>query len=241
MEVSPLCDNCYAREWAKRYDRAKWGADEPRLSIKSVWNDLKKLERDAAAANRIDRVFIGSMMDIFEKPMPMVDSKGERMHGDTGMLRTGFFEEKVPQQPHLLHLFLTKRPANIPAYVPMSWRPAPNNVMFGTSVGTVDTLKAVDHLRRAQGRRFLSIEPLLEPLGKINLTGIEWVIVGCESRGKSAGRFADGYEDAARDILRQCRETGTQFFNKQMPINGTVSHDISQWPADLQVQELPLV
>ncbi len=240
VEVSPLCDNCYAREFAKRYDRAKWGADEPRVSIKSVWNDLKKFQRNAADAGRIDRVFVGSMMDIFEKPMPVVDSKGEEMGIDTGALRRGFFEEVVPASPNLLFLLLTKRPANIPKYIPDSWRAgAPSNVMFGTSIGTIKTIDAAWALREAPGRRFLSIEPLLEPLGDLPLDGIEWVITGIESRGARAGRFADGYENAAWRIAKQCRHESVKYFNKQMPINGKVSHDPNEWPLDLRSQEVP--
>jgi protein gp37 len=242
VEVSPLCDNCYAREWAKRYDRAKWGADEPRLFIKSGWTDVLKWQRVAAAAGEVHNVFCGSMMDIFEKPMPVVDGKGEDMHITTETLRCRLFLEVVPRCPNLLFLLLTKRPANIPKYVPPAWLDnPPANVMYGTSPGTQSTAdQLVRQIRHVPGRRFLSIEPLLEPVGLGDgLADIDWTIIGCESLGGRAGRFQDGYEDAARWIKGQCAGWGVPFFHKQMPIRGRVSHKPEEWPADLRVRDLP--
>lgn len=215
VEVSPLCDHCYAREWAKRYDRAKWGADEPRLTIKSVWNDLRKLQRDAAAAGEVRRVFVGSMMDIFEKPMPVVDAKGERVGGiTTGTLRDGFFRDVVPACPNLLFLLLTKRPANIGKYIPTEWHASPPpNVMYGTSVGTQATAdQAVPALRSAPGRRFLSVEPLLERVDlSRHLDGVEWVIVGGES-GRRARPMHPAWPRLIRD---QCAAAGVAYHFKQ--------------------------
>src|SRR5947209_8246197 len=79
VEVSAECDNCYAREWSKRYDRAKWGAHEPRLAIKGVWHQLERMQRDAARDGTIRSVFVGSMMDIAEKARPVVNAKGESL------------------------------------------------------------------------------------------------------------------------------------------------------------------
>lgn len=67
--------------------------------------------------------------------------------------------------------------------------------------------------------------------------GIDWVIVGCESRGKRAGRFADGYVDAAKRINDQCREAGVPVFNKQVPVDGRVSHDPCEWPEGIRSRE----
>lgn len=71
------------------------------------------------------------------------------------------------------------------------------------------------------------------------LPSIDWVIVGCESDGKRAGRYAAGYEAAARDIIKQCQAAGVPVFHKQMPINGRKSGTMSEWPADLRVREMP--
>jgi protein gp37 len=70
----------------------------------------------------------------------------------------------------------------------------------------------IEELRRTPARvRFLSIEPLLEDLGRIDLGGIDWVIVGGES-GPGARRMEERWVVSLRD---QCREAGVPFFFKQ--------------------------
>src|SRR4051812_34878582 len=93
-KVHEGCDHCYAETLSHRWGRDIWGNDKPRMEIRSVWSDLARMQRMAAEAGEIHRVFVGSMMDIFEKPMTLVDSKGEMvtdgMHvypADTGQLR----------------------------------------------------------------------------------------------------------------------------------------------------------
>lgn len=226
VEVSALCDHCYAREWAKRYDRAKWGAAEPRLAVEGVWNDLRKFQKNAAAASEIHRVFVGSMMDIFEKPMPVVDGKGELKGCSTDDLRQRFFREVVPASPNLLFLLLTKRPSKIPKYVIPAWSGgAPSNVMFGTSVGTQETAdQATPHLQRANGRRFLSVEPLLGPVS-LDLDGIDWVIVG----GESGSHARPMHPDWATSIRDQCQASGVPFHFKQFgeyaPLDAIYNND----------------
>lgn len=156
----------------------------------------------------------------------------------TGELRRKCFNEVVPASPNLRFLFLTKRPSNIPAYIPRHWQSgAPSNVMFGTSVGTQATAdQATPQLRKAPGQRFLSIEPLLEAV-KLNLDGINWVIVGTES---GAGRRPMQAE-WARDIKRQCDDSGVAFFCKQMEVGGKVVHSLEQFPGDLRVRQMPEV
>jgi hypothetical protein len=77
VEVSPLCDNCYAREWAARYDRAKWGAKEPRLAIKGVWADLAKWQRGRGGkGDRLPRV-----LRVDDGHLREADACGEREGG----------------------------------------------------------------------------------------------------------------------------------------------------------------
>lgn len=89
------------------------------------------------------------------------------------------------------------------------------NVQIGVSVeNRRHGLPRIDHLRDISAAvRFLSIEPLLEHLGRINLDGIGWVIAGCES-GPRARPFE---EDWVRDIRDQCLSAGVPFFYKQAP------------------------
>jgi protein gp37 len=106
--------------------------------------------------------------------------------------------------------------------------------------------------------RWLSCEPLLgginfgDSLGEAELIsysafnstaqtagGIDWVIVGCESHGKQAGRNAENYEADALGVIEQCRAAGAPVFNKQMPIDGNVSHEPDEWPEALRVRQFP--
>lgn len=181
-EVHGGCDNCYARVLSHRWGQELWGNDVPRREIKSVWKDLNRYQKMAAAAGEIHRVFVGSMMDIFEKPMPLIDTNGKKVminvptdHGprmmpvDTGVLRDNLFDFITDGHfPNLIFLFLTKRPSNINKYIPPRWKTdCPENVMFGTSPVNQETAdKLIPQLLEAPGRKFLSVEPMLGPISK---------------------------------------------------------------------------
>ena len=112
-KVHEGCDNCYAETLSHRWGRDIWGNDKPRMEIKSVWKDLEKYQKLAKAAGEIHKVFVGSMMDIFEKPMMMVDSKGVECFNGTGFVRNYFFSNiDAGHYPNLMFLLLTKRPSN---------------------------------------------------------------------------------------------------------------------------------
>lgn len=73
---------------------------------------------------------------------------------------------------------------------------------------------------------------------------LDWVIIGCESRGKNVGRLPGGsekgYWEAAEKLIDQCNEAGVAVFHKQGPVNGKVSHNPSEWPKFARFQEWPL-
>jgi protein gp37 len=181
-----LTHNCYAEAWSKRFDGGNtvWGNDAPRREIRKTFADFKRYQRMAAEAGEIHRVFVGSMMDIFEKPMDLINAKGEPVTaiGSDGLefelktdwLRNAFFNDVVPNCPNLMFLLLTKRPSNINKYIPNDWKKnPPENVMFGTSIvnqKTADDL--IPQLLRVNGKRFLSMEP---QLGKIMLGDFLWM------------------------------------------------------------------
>lgn len=245
-KVHAGCDHCYAETLSHRWGNDVWGNDKPRKFIKSTWSDLTKYQRSAEAAGRIDRVFVGSMMDIFEKPMPLIDSKGEEMPLTTGGRRAVFFDFLERDCfPNLDFLLLTKRPSNINKYTLDTWKAKPpKNVMFGTSIVDQSSLKTLlPQLKAVNGRRFLSLEPLLEYLPNLDLSGIDWVIVGGES-----GHGARPMELAwAAGIKAQCEAQGVAFFFKQtgtvlakkMGLKNGKGDDISEWPEWLQVQNFP--
>jgi len=73
-----------------------------------------------------------------------------------------------------------------------------------------------------------------------NLATLSWLILGCESlAGGKAGRFQDGFIDAARSLVRQCKTADVPVYVKQIPIKGKVNRKISDWPKDLQIQDYP--
>lgn len=185
VKVNEGCDNCYAETLSKRFDKGKslWGKNSSRKIIKSAFNDLAKFQKKAQKLNQIHKVFIGSMMDIFEKPMPMINEKGNAvshplMEGkdplnklgySTGDLRSFLFSEiENGNYPNLMFLFLTKRPSNINKYIPQKWKNnPPKNVMFGLSIVNQETAdKLIPDFLEVRGMKFLSIEP---QLGEIDL------------------------------------------------------------------------
>ena len=90
------------------------------------------------------------------------------------------------------------------------------------SVEDKSALARADELRDTPATvRFLSCEPLLEDLGPINLRGISWVIVGCES-GPVARHMKDDWALSIRD---QCQAAGVAFFLKQRMACGKLDHE----------------
>ncbi len=249
-EVHEGCDNCYARVLAHRWGQELWGNDVPRRAVKSVWKDLNKYQNDAAAAGEKHAVFVGSMMDIFEKPMPLVDIKGQKIMlddmdevgMDTGDLRNQLFSNiSKNEYPNLLFLFLTKRPSNINKYIPEAWKMIPPaNVMFGTSVVNQETAdKLIPQLLEAPGKKFLSMEPMLglitmDPywlIGSFRYKGqIDWVICGGES-GHGRRPFDVSW---AYDLYEQCKAANTPFFMKQID-------KVIPVPEDLLIREFPVI
>lgn len=233
------CDNCYAETLAKRHGHKIWGNKTPRKATKSVWKDFLKWQAFAADAGEMHRVFVGSMMDIFEKPMPLVNWQGEpivdRVEGwpvFTDSLRERFFNEIVPACPNLDFLLLTKRPSNINKYIPSEWKlKPPPNVMFGTSpVNQKTFIDLVNQLKQVNGRLFLSIEPQLEVIVPTRelLADIDWVIQGGES-GQNKRPFYTAWARIMRDI---CQENNIPYFFKQID-------KVQPIPPDLMVRQFP--
>lgn len=228
-KVHEGCDNCYAETLAKRWGNDIWGNDKPRKEIKSVWNDLLKYQKLAEKANEVHRVFVGSMMDIFEKPMSIIGAAIPEY--TTGVLRDKFFDQiNEGWYPNLVFLLLTKRPSNINKMIPEQWKTnPPQNVMFGTSPvnqQTFDTLTR--HLLEVNGLRFLSVEPQLDKIELNDLKGIDWIIQGGES-----GHHKRPFNlEWARKMKAECSILNIPYFFKQID-------KIQEIPTDLQVRMFP--
>jgi protein gp37 len=141
-------------------------------------------------------IFVNSMSDLFHKDVPL--DYIQRV-----------FDVMNEASQHTFQI-LTKRADRLAELSPaLQWGP---NIWMGVSVESEKYLHRIDSLRMAQAEtRFLSLEPLLGPLPSLNLTGIDWVIVGGES-----GPGARAMEGAwVRRIRAQCRAARVPFFFKQ--------------------------
>lgn len=167
IEVSPACDNCYARTWAKFTGYDVWGtaAETPRRFFGDKhWNEPRKWNRDAEAAGERRRVFCASMADVFEQN----DALDVHRHRLWSLILA---------TPNLDWLLLTKRPQNITRMVPKAWLEwPPFNVWYGT---TVENQHYADQripilLAVPAAVRFLSMEPLLGPVNLLNDAAITY-------------------------------------------------------------------
>lgn len=233
------CDNCYAEKFAYSKGHSLWGKDAPRLIIKPIFKNLAKYQRQAAEGKRRDRVFVGSMMDIFEKSLPLFFFNGTPVINDvtlaavtSGELREELFRRiSNNEYPNLYFLLLTKRPSNINKMIPAAWKESPpENVMFGASTvdqPTFDNL--VKHLKKVKGKRFLSMEPQVGPIVG-DLDGIDWVIQGGESGAKSKRRpFKLEWATSMRE---QCEKAGVPYFFKQID-------KVTPIPVEYMIREVP--
>jgi protein gp37 len=199
-KVGPGCDHCYAEALDHRFGHDHWGADKtPRTMSNENWRKPIRWNSQATIANRRSKVFCGSMCDWADNNAP--DGQRERLIST------------IAQTPMLDWQLLTKRAPNIRRFLPADWGSGYANVWLGVTVeNRFHGLPRIDVLREIPATvRFLSVEPLLEDLGNVNLTGIDWVIVGGES-GASARPMELAW---VNNIRRQCEEQNVSFFFKQ--------------------------
>jgi protein gp37 len=199
--ISAGCDNCYALTLAKRLKAmgsAKYQADgDPRTSGPGFGVTVHNDALDAPLHWRKRRtVFVNSMSDLFHAKVP------------TSFVQRVF--EVMAATPQHTYQVLTKRARRLARLAPtMEW---PANVWMGVSVENSDVLHRVDELRTVPAAvRFLSCEPLLGPLDRLDLDGIGWVIVGGES-GPHARPVAAEWITNIRDA---CNDHEVPFFFKQ--------------------------
>jgi protein gp37 len=154
-KISPACKHCYAERLAKRL-RAMGQrnyANGFRLTLQPHMLELPLKWR------RPSRVFVNSMSDLFHKEVPL------------GYVKQVF--DVMDRADWHQYQLLTKRSERLLQLSPiLEWRP---HIWMGVSVENEDYLFRVDHLRRTGAYlKFLSIEPLLGPLRKVDLRGIDW-------------------------------------------------------------------
>ena len=224
-KISAGCDNCYAERFSERF---RGTPDHP---FESGFDLTLRPDRlDLPLRWRASRmIFVNSMSDLFHKQVPRefierVCETMERASWHTFQILT--------KRSSLLRRFLKERygPARGPAHM---W--------FGVSVEDRSKLSRVRHLREAPaGVRFLSIEPLIGRIGRLDLTDIDWVIVGGESGPRARPMDADW----VREIRDQCADEGVAFFFKQWggfrPKAGGRELDGREWSEFPDRSRLPL-
>lgn len=197
-KVSPGCKHCYAEQLAKRLKR---------MGAPGYENGFKLTLHPDRLGDPLERKkptiwFVNSMSDLFHERVPFefIDQ----------------VMDTIRQTPQHRYQILTKRPARMAEY--FTQRKATTNAWLGTSVEDrkygvprIGTLRGIE-----AAVRFLSIEPLLEDLGPLDLSGISWVIVGGES-GSKARPMDPAW---ARSIRDQCKKAKVAFFFKQWGSHG---------------------
>lgn len=191
-KVSAGCRHCYAERMSLRLqamgkphyrDGFRLALHEDALAIPLRWKSSRL-------------IFVNSMSDLFQRDVPLAFIKK-------------VFDVMVQCPQHTFQI-LTKRPEIAAAAASeLSW---PENVWLGTSVEDVRVVDRIKSLRQVPAAvRFLSVEPLLGPIPRLPLTGIDWVIVG----GESGPGSRPMQPDWVRNIRDRCIARDVPFFFKQ--------------------------
>jgi len=191
-KLSIGCAHCYAEIMARRL-RA--------MGVKKYANEFAITLHENTLAEPLNwkhphTVFVCSMADLFHEAVPF--SFIDRVM------------DTIQKTKHHRYQILTKRANRMAEY--FSKAKIPENVWLGVTVEAPSELSRIDSLRELQSSiRFLSCEPLVEDLGIIDLTGIDWVIVG----GESGVQARPMKPEWVRSMLQQAEEQGVAFFFKQ--------------------------
>ncbi|MEW6472919.1 MAG: phage Gp37/Gp68 family protein [Actinomycetota bacterium] len=199
--TSPGCDNCYAMSLARRMKamgQPKYQRDGdartsgPGFGL-TIHHDALDIPRRWKAPRTI---FVNSMSDLFHNEVPV------------DFIREVF--TVIAETPQHNYQVLTKRSKRLAQLASeLTWSA---NLWMGVSVENDRYAFRIDHLRQVPAAiRFVSAEPLLGPLPRLDLAGIDWLIAGGES-----GPGARPMElEWATDLRDQCRAAGVAYFFKQ--------------------------
>lgn len=192
-KVSPGCKNCYAEVMAKRLQA---------IGVRGYENGFRLTLVPERLAQPLERrkptvYFVNSMSDLFHEKVPF------------DYIRRVF--DVMAHAPQHTFQVLTKRAGRMAEFC--QGITVPPNVWLGVSVENRKYgLPRIDVLRSINTHvRFLSVEPLLEDLGRFNLAGIQWVIVGGESGWKARPMKPEWVES----VKQQCDAANVAFFFKQ--------------------------
>lgn len=191
-KISPGCNYCYAERMSLRLQAMgqpnyingfKLTLHERMIEVPVFWKKPRM-------------IFVNSMSDLFHEDVPII------------FIQRVFAVMRIAWW-HRFQI-LTKRSQRLVEINKLiDW---PDNVWMGVSVENEDYIFRIDHLRDTGAKvKFLSLEPLLGPLKKLDMYGIHWVIVGGES-GPKARPMSEKWAIHVRDI---CKSASAPFFFKQ--------------------------
>ena len=194
--LSAGCDHCYAERFSERFRDVPGHPFEPGFDLTLRPERLGQPER----WRRPRLIFVNSMSDLFHKNIP-AEFLG----------RVFDVMEKVDRH---VYQVLTKRSSLMRSFVNRRYagKAPPSHIWLGVSIENASTLSRLRHLKQTNAAvRFVSFEPLLGPVGAVDLTGIHWVIAGGES-GPGARKVDIEW---LREIRDRCQAERVAFFFKQ--------------------------
>ncbi len=208
-KVSLGCDHCYAESWAKRSGLVEWGKGKPRRRTSEAnWKKPPQWDRKAAKLGIRYRVFSASLADVFDPEVP------EEWRWDMWDL--------IDDTKNLDWLLLTKRPENFTRFLPTNSTYTLPNLWLGV---TAENQEQADKripilLDTPAAMRFVSMEPLIGRNPIHLLSGLDWIIAGCESGSRARPMDLEAVED----IRRHCEMNRIPFFYKQAMIDGHLDY-----------------
>jgi protein gp37 len=197
-KISEGCKNCYAEKMSKRLKlmgvkkyrkQFEFSQHEDDVDLPLKWKKPRK-------------IFVNSMSDLF--------------HENSDLTFVGRCFLTMSQSKRHVFQILTKRPKKMFEYSIQHKRffgtPIDDNIWLGTSVENKKNVYRIDHLRKIEcAIKFVSFEPLIGSVGKIDLTNIQWVIIG----GESGPKYRPVKEEWVQEIISQCKEQNVKVFFKQ--------------------------
>lgn len=203
--MSAGCTNCYAMQMARRLEAMgveKYSGLTRRSGKRTIWNNTVRLDENALSIplkwKKPRNIFVNSMSDLFHDKVT-----------DDFILKVW---DVMAQTPRHNYQILTKRPDRMADVVKNKIGNTLPNVWLGTSVEDSEVAYRVAELQTVPAAvRFISFEPLIGPVGALNLDNIHWAIVGGES-GSAARPIREEWID---EVHQLCQQFDTAFFFKQ--------------------------
>ena len=194
--IGPGCDNCYAERFAERWRGVNGHAYEQGFDLRLWPSRLGQ----PASWNKPRMIFVNSMSDLFHKRIPVefIDRVFDTMEG---------------ADRHVYQV-LTKRSSLMRDYIRKRYAGdiVPSHIWLGVSVEDAAHKGRIKHLQQINSEaRFISFEPLLGPVGEVDMAGIAWAIVGGESGPGARPMEAEW----ATQLRLACEDHDVAFFFKQ--------------------------